>query len=100
MTWANLIFGITGAVFLGMTLAALWHARWARQLPSWATLAATGDAMQSPPVIRCSVVVAARDEEARLEQTIRCLLAQRGVEAEFIVVDDRSTDQTSAILRR
>src|SRR5204862_6760502 len=42
----------------------------------------------------------ARDEEARIEITIRHLLAQRGIEAEFIVVDDRSTDRTSEILRR
>jgi glycosyltransferase involved in cell wall biosynthesis len=34
------------------------------------------------------------------EQTLRHLFDQRGVEAEFIVVDDRSTDQTSEILRR
>jgi glycosyltransferase involved in cell wall biosynthesis len=46
------------------------------------------------------VVIAARDEEARIEGTVRHLLAQRGVEAEFIVVDDRSTDRTGEILRR
>jgi glycosyltransferase involved in cell wall biosynthesis len=50
--------------------------------------------------VKCSVVIAARDEEARIEQTIRHLLAQRGVELELIVVDDRSTDRTSEILRR
>lgn len=36
----------------------------------------------------------------RIEQTIRNLLAQREVELEFIVVDDRSTDRTSEILQR
>ena len=46
------------------------------------------------------MVIAARDEEARIEQTIRHLTAQREVEAEFIVVDDRSTDRTGEILRR
>jgi glycosyltransferase involved in cell wall biosynthesis len=50
--------------------------------------------------VRCSVIVAARDEGARIEQTMRRLLAQRGVEAEFIIVDDRSADQTSEILSR
>jgi len=44
--------------------------------------------------VRCSVVIAARDEEARIEGTLRHLLAQRGIKAEFIVVDDRSTDRT------
>jgi glycosyltransferase involved in cell wall biosynthesis len=50
--------------------------------------------------IKCSVVIAARDEEARIERTIRHLLAQREVAIEIIVVDDRSTDQTSEILQR
>jgi len=49
---------------------------------------------------RCSVIVAARDEEACVEQTVRRLLAQRGVELELIVVDDRSTDRTGEILKR
>jgi glycosyltransferase involved in cell wall biosynthesis len=46
------------------------------------------------------VVVAGRNEEARIEQTLRRLLVQRGVELEFIVVDDRSTDRTNEILQR
>ena len=50
--------------------------------------------------VRCSVIVAARDEEARLEDTVRHLLAQRGVAVEVIVVDDRSQDRTGDILRR
>ncbi|MBM3839843.1 MAG: glycosyltransferase family 2 protein [Verrucomicrobia bacterium] len=50
--------------------------------------------------ICCSVVLAARNEEARIEQTIRHLLAQHGVELEVIAVDDRSTDRTNEILRR
>lgn len=50
--------------------------------------------------MRCSVVVAARDEATRLEETVRRLLAQRGVAVDVIVVDDRSTDGTGDILRR
>ncbi len=50
--------------------------------------------------MRCSVIVAARDEDARLEATVRHLLAQRHVALEVIVVDDRSTDATGDILRR
>ncbi len=46
-----------------------------------------------------SVVVAARDEEARIETTVLRLLAQVGVELEIIVVDDRSRDRTGEILR-
>jgi cellulose synthase/poly-beta-1,6-N-acetylglucosamine synthase-like glycosyltransferase len=45
-------------------------------------------------------VLAARDEEARIEGTLRHLLAQTGVQMEVIVVDDRSTDRTGDILMR
>ena len=94
--WMTLIFSGTAAVFLAMTLAALWHLRWVRRLPTLEALTEPKQPASSLPEkpIRCSVVVAARDEEARIEGTLRHLLAQRGVEAEFIVVDDRSTDGT------
>src|SRR4029453_3408271 len=99
--WATLIFSGTAAMFLAMTFAALWHLRWVRRLPSLeAVAAAEGSASAPERRVRCSVVIAAREEAARIEGTIRHLLAQRGVEAEFIVVDDRSADGTSEILRR
>jgi chlorobactene glucosyltransferase len=47
-----------------------------------------------------SIVVPARDEERSIEPCVRSLLAQRGVDAEVIVVDDRSGDETSIILAR
>jgi glycosyltransferase involved in cell wall biosynthesis len=47
-----------------------------------------------------SVIVPARDEEARIETTVRRLLAQEGVEVEIVVVDDRSTDRTGEIVER
>jgi cellulose synthase/poly-beta-1,6-N-acetylglucosamine synthase-like glycosyltransferase len=47
---------------------------------------------------RVSVIITARDEEARIETSVRRMLAQPGIEVEIIVVDDRSTDRTSAIL--
>src|SRR6267154_1836195 len=93
--WPTLIFSATALIFLGMSLAALWHLRWARRLPALDTFPVS---TQKP--VRCSVVIAGRDEEARIEGTMRHLFALRGVEAEFIVVDDRSTDRTGEILRR
>src|SRR5688572_10086567 len=92
--WMTLLFGTTTALFLGMTYVTLWHLRWVRRLPALEMLP------PSNAKIRCSVVIAARDEEARIEQTIRHLLAQSGVELELIVVDDRSKDRTSEILQR
>ncbi len=99
--WATLLFSATAGLFLIWTFFILWHLRWLRRLPALESLAGPDRSASDPArVVRCSVVIAARDEEARIERTIRHLLSQRGVEAEFIVVDDRSTDGTSEILRR
>src|SRR6266436_6018736 len=100
--WTPLIFSGTTALFLSMTLAALWHLRWVRRLPALEALTtATGPALSSPSGrVRCTVVIAARDEEARIEGTVRRLMAQHEVEAEFFIVDDRSTDRTGEILQQ
>jgi glycosyltransferase involved in cell wall biosynthesis len=92
-----LLFGVTAGLFLIWTLGLLWHLRWVRRLPSLERLNVGG---QPAAAVRCSIVVAARNEEARIEQTMRGLLSQNDVEVELIVVDDRSTDRTREILRR
>lgn len=75
--------------------------RAARNLP---TLLDTLDAAATPPAPRplpsLSVVVAARDEAAGIESTVRRLLAQRYPVLQIVVVDDRSSDGTAAILDR
>src|SRR5947209_5805745 len=98
--WLTLLHCGTAAVFLAMTASALFHARWARRLPPLASLGAAPRPGAEDGPVRCSVVVAARDEEARIAETVRRLLAQRGVRVEVIAVDDRSTDRTGDILRR
>jgi glycosyltransferase involved in cell wall biosynthesis len=92
LIWSDFLFGCIAAIFVGMSLHALYHSRWARRLPS----------LVAPETknIRCSIVIAARDEEARIEQTVRQLLAQEAVAVEIHVVDDRSKDRTGEILRR
>jgi glycosyltransferase involved in cell wall biosynthesis len=90
-------------IWFGFTLAALRSAWASRGLPTLEELSSTerglpyagGD--DRPGV---SVVIAARDEQARIEQTVRGLLDQQGVDLELIVVDDRSTDGTRQILQR
>jgi glycosyltransferase involved in cell wall biosynthesis len=82
------------ALFLAMTIGVLLNLRWVRRLPALETL------KEIVTPVRCSVVIAARDEEARIGQTIHHLLTQRGVELEVIVVDDRSTDRAGEILQR
>ena len=92
----NLLFGTVAALLLAMSLAALLNLRWVRRLPGLSELpAAPGE-----PPVRCSVILAARDEEDRVENTIRRLLSQTGVSLEIIAVDDRSSDRTGDILAR
>ncbi|MBC5804181.1 MAG: glycosyltransferase [Candidatus Eremiobacteraeota bacterium] len=52
--------------------------------------------MQALPPI--SIIVPARNEARSIERCVRSLLAQRHVDAEIIVVDDRSEDATPQIL--
>ncbi|HEV8657176.1 MAG TPA: glycosyltransferase, partial [Thermoanaerobaculia bacterium] len=47
-----------------------------------------------------SIIVPARDEERAIERTVRAMLAQDYSAFEVVVVDDRSTDSTGAILGR
>lgn len=49
---------------------------------------------------RLSVLVAAKDEEGNIEHCLKGLLAQNYPNFEVIVVNDRSTDGTSAIIDR
>ena len=98
--WLTLVFGATAALLLAMTFAVLFHLRWVRRLPSLVNPAGSASDRADETPVRCSVVLAARDEEARVEKTVRHLLAQSGMQMEIIVVDDRSTDRTAEILRR
>ncbi len=52
------------------------------------------------PLPLTSIVVPARDEARSIEACVRSLLAQDWLNFELIVVDDRSTDATPAILER
>jgi glycosyltransferase involved in cell wall biosynthesis len=96
-----ILFGCTAALFVTMTVAALINLRYVRRLPTLSALPANRRAAESTSrSVRCSVVVAARDEAARVEETVRRILAQQGVSIEAIVVDDRSADETEKILQR
>src|SRR5580765_935432 len=97
----SFVFCAVAAAFLFMSLGAMFHQYWARRLPSLQSLATgAGDSRVNMTKVVCSVVIAARDEQARIEQTVRHLLAQRGVQLEVIVIDDRSADQTGEILKK
>lgn len=95
----TMLFLGTAVLFVFGALTALWHLRWLRRLPPLDP-STPEEAAGSRGPVRCSVIVAARDEAARIEQTVRRLLAQRGVEVELLIVDDRSSDRTGEILKQ
>lgn len=103
MTWLENYFWCLAGLFFIVCLRFLWHLRWARRLPSLQDLEGSSSQADHSPAEAMpgvSVVLAARDEAVRIEETVSRLLAQKGVALEIIVVDDRSTDGTGAILHR
>lgn len=88
---------LVGATLLmvgwALALARVWRTINAmRRLPS--------APMAEGPLPKVSAVVAARNEAAAIEASVRSLLAQEGVQMEVIAVDDGSEDDTLAILSR
>ena len=57
---------------------------------------ATGNA----PGPKVSIIIPARNEERNIQEALRSVLSQDYKNTEIIVIDDRSTDQTAAILDR
>jgi chlorobactene glucosyltransferase len=49
---------------------------------------------------RLSVVIPARNEEEDIDEALRSVLGQKGVELQVVVVNDHSTDKTGEIVRR
>jgi glycosyltransferase involved in cell wall biosynthesis len=87
---SDILFFVSATVFTVMTLRSLLCVRFCQRLPK---LLPTN----RPPLV--SVIFAARDEESRVEATVRHILAQQHVDLELIAVDDRSRDATGQILK-
>ncbi len=90
---SSIFFWLLAVGWFCLTLRALYDIRCIPQLAE-----PTPRSPRQPE--RVSIVVSARNEEARIETTVTRLLALAGVDAKVIVVDDRSTDRTTAILER
>ena len=82
-------FAVLAAIVLPINLAAFPRLSRAAEKPT---------APEAFP--RVSIVVPARNEEEDVERAVRSHLAQDYPDFEVIVVEDRSTDRTSEILRR
>jgi len=77
-------------------VVALYYAwRSLRMLRGWIRVPAVPSMDDAPSL---SVIVPARNEERNIAACVRSLVAQTGTDVEVIVVDDRSTDGTRAIL--
>ena len=89
---------LRSAITHAVAVTALLYAwRSMRVLAGWVRVPAVAHDETLPSL---SIVVPARDEERSIERCVRSLVAQLDGRAEVIVVDDRSTDATPAILER
>jgi glycosyltransferase involved in cell wall biosynthesis len=85
---------IAAVTFAGVLVVAIAFVRGARSMP---------DLMDETPRDEgplVSVIFAARDEGPNIEAALASLLAQSYRQLEFIVVNDRSADDTAAVLER
>jgi glycosyltransferase involved in cell wall biosynthesis len=85
------LFGLLAAIWV---VVGLWMVLGIRQLPRLSDVAPLADA-ECPSV---SILVAARDEEAKLAPALGTLVAQDYPRYEVVAVDDRSRDATPQIL--
>lgn len=99
MNWNSIFtiacWGVAG-LFALMTLGTLAHLEWVRRLRPLDPKQPDCNQLSTP--VRVSIVLAARDEQDRLGNTLKRLLAQTGVQIELLVVNDRSRDSTQQIL--
>jgi glycosyltransferase involved in cell wall biosynthesis len=100
MTLMDIVFGFVAFAWGNLAVSRLWHLRWARRLPSLTDLLRCRATKPTATPARVSAILPARDEAARIEGSIRRLLAQEGLDLELIVVNDRSQDGTQEILTR
>ena len=90
----TVLFWIAAVTFAGVLVVAIAFVRGATSMPDLLQQAPRFDG----PLV--SVVFAARDEAPNIEAALGSLLTQSYRHLEFIVVNDRSVDDTGTVLRR
>ena len=90
-----ILFSITAVSWVTVAAASTLSIMRLRRLPP-----AEEHDPKTRPNSTVSVIIAAKNEADRIEATVRRLLAQQDVDLALIVVNDRSTDGTAAILDR
>jgi len=93
MHWLDWLYA---ALCVALLVAA---GRWARGVLATPALP-PGEGLAPVAEGAVSIIVAARDEAEHIEASVRSMLEQTGAVGEVIVVDDRSSDGTGAILAR
>jgi glycosyltransferase involved in cell wall biosynthesis len=83
---------------VGWGVALLWATRGVAWLRGMSRLPDLLEEKPQPVRGAVSVIVPARNEACDVEAPLRSLLASKGVELEVIAVDDRSTDETGAVM--
>ena len=96
-TWQIAILIGYGAVVLATAARHVALTFYLRRLPLLSPDSAS-ELVEPPPKV--SILVPAKDEERSIEQCVRSLLALDYPALELLVVDDRSSDRTAAILER
>ena len=91
----SMLFGAVAAGWFLFNISAAWMQRY---VPPFSQVLKRAPGSDATPSV--TVVIAARDERRRIEESVRRMLAQRGVDLELVVVDDRSADGTQEILER
>ncbi len=84
-----------GLLWFSFTARAIYNALHVPVLP-----ALPPESSPAAALPRVSVVIAARNEGGRIEESVRRLFGQQGIQLQLIAVNDRSTDATGAILDR
>lgn len=89
MSW-DFVFGrLLTLILVGHVGLILWNLR----------VVVRPKARELDPMPKVSILVPARNEEAEIGDCLRSLLQQRHPDVEIVVLDDRSTDRTAAIVR-